>query len=77
MDHRQYIALEDRGVLAVSGPDARSYLQALVSNDMEKPSGACAIYATLLASALVYFLKGTHSPATMHGRTKRTFTPPG
>jgi len=48
MDHRQYIALEDRGVLAVSGPDARSYLQALVSNDMEKPSGSRAIYATLL-----------------------------
>ena len=48
MDHPLYIALEDRGVLAISGPDARSYLQALVSNDMDKVSGARAIYATLL-----------------------------
>ena len=48
MDHPLYIALEDRGVLAISGPDARSYLQALVSNDMDKVSGTRAIYATLL-----------------------------
>ena len=35
-------------MLAVSGPDARTYLQALVSNDMEKVSEARAIYAALL-----------------------------
>ncbi len=48
MDHRRYIALEDRGVLAISGPDARSYLQTIVSNDLEKVSASCAIYAALL-----------------------------
>ena len=48
MEDRRYIALVDRGVLAVSGPDARSYLQALVSNDMNKVTQARAIYATLL-----------------------------
>lgn len=48
MNRRSYIALEDRGVLAISGPDARSYLQALVSNDMEKISASRAIYAVLL-----------------------------
>ena len=48
MDKGHYIALEDRGLLAVSGPDARSYLQPLVSNDMEKVSEASAIYPALL-----------------------------
>jgi folate-binding protein YgfZ len=48
MEPGQYIALEDRGLLAVSGPDARSFLQPLVSNDIEKVSAATAIYATLL-----------------------------
>ena len=48
MENRRYIALVDRGVLAVSGPDARSYLQALVSNDINKVAQARAIYATLL-----------------------------
>ncbi len=48
MDQPHYIALADRGVLAVSGPDARSYLQTLISNDMEKVSADRAIYATLL-----------------------------
>jgi len=44
----KYIELSDRGLLAISGPDARSYLQALVSNDMEKISPTEAIYAALL-----------------------------
>ncbi len=48
MDHRSYIALADRGVLRVCGPDARSYLQALVSNDMDKVVAGRAIYAALL-----------------------------
>jgi len=48
MDQRHYIALVDRGVLAVSGPEARSFLQALISNDIEKVSADRAIYAALL-----------------------------
>ncbi len=48
MDQPHYVSLADRGVLAVSGPDARSYLQTLISNDMEKVSADRAIYATLL-----------------------------
>ena len=47
MEDRRYIALVDRGVLAVSGPDARSYPQAVVSNDMNKVPQARASYATL------------------------------
>jgi len=40
--------LNDRGVLAVEGPDAREFLQGLISNDIEKVSPERAIYAALL-----------------------------
>ena len=44
----RYIVLEERGVLAVAGADARSFLQALVSNDVDKVSPGRTVYATLL-----------------------------
>lgn len=40
--------LEDRSVIAVSGPEARAFLQGLITNDIEKISAARAIYAALL-----------------------------
>ena len=40
--------LEDRGVLAVGGPEARDFLQNLISNDMGAVSPETAIYAALL-----------------------------
>jgi hypothetical protein len=40
--------LEDRAVIAVSGPEAREFLQGLITNDIEKVSPANAIYAALL-----------------------------
>lgn len=42
------ILLENRGVLAVSGGDAREFLQGLVSNDLGKVSPTQAVYAALL-----------------------------
>ena len=50
MTTSQYIQLEDRGVLAVGGPEARSFLQALISNDVDKIAPDQAIYATLLTA---------------------------
>ena len=44
-----YIPLPTRGVLAVSGPDARSFLQGMVSNDVDKVDAETAIYAGLLS----------------------------
>jgi folate-binding protein YgfZ len=44
------VLLEDRGVLAVSGPDRRSFLQGLVSNDIDKLGPARASYAALLTA---------------------------
>jgi folate-binding protein YgfZ len=43
-----YVLLEDRGVLAIEGPDARAFLQALVSNDVTRVTTERAIYAALL-----------------------------
>ena len=44
----RYILLEDRGVLAVAGPEARSFLQLIISNDVDKVAADRAIYAALL-----------------------------
>ena len=40
--------LEDRAVIAVSGNDARSFLQGLITNDIEKLSPRVGLYAALL-----------------------------
>lgn len=40
--------LEDRTVIALSGPDARSFLQGLVTNDVTKLSPGNPLYAALL-----------------------------
>ncbi len=44
----KYIVLDDRGLLAVGGAEARPFLQGLISNDVDKVSAKRAIYATLL-----------------------------
>ena len=43
-----FVVLEDRGVISVGGADASSYLQGLISNDIDKADATHAIYATLL-----------------------------
>src|SRR2546423_11711227 len=48
MTEAHFVVLEDRGVLAVSGPDRRSFLQGLVSNDVEKVAADRAVYAAFL-----------------------------
>ncbi len=44
----QPIRLDDRAVIAVIGPEARNFLQGLVTNDIEKVGPEKAIYAALL-----------------------------
>ena len=48
MTPKAFFLLRDRGLLAVSGADSRSFLQGLVSNDIEKVGPERAIYANLL-----------------------------
>ena len=38
----------DRGLIEVSGPEAESFLQGLISNDVTKADGSQAVYAALL-----------------------------
>jgi folate-binding protein YgfZ len=50
MSDRFFVALPQRGALAVGGEDRRSFLQGLVSNDVEKVSSNRAIHAALLTA---------------------------
>jgi hypothetical protein len=45
-----FVFLDDRAVLAVSGPDRRPFLQGLVSNDVDKVGPAAARYAAFLTA---------------------------
>ncbi len=42
------VSLGDRGVLAAGGPDARTFLQGIVTNDIDKVDRARSVYAALL-----------------------------
>src|ERR1700732_4705669 len=48
MADARFVLLDDRRILAVSGPDRRPFLQGLVSNDVDKVSPMAARYAALL-----------------------------
>src|SRR5262245_19860689 len=48
MGHCLAAQLVDRGVIEVSGPDARNFLQGLITNDIEKTCHGRAIHAGLL-----------------------------
>ena len=50
MSTASFALLPDRGILAVSGPDRRGFLQGLVSNDVEKLAAGRAVYAALLTA---------------------------
>ena len=43
-----YDVLDSRGVVAVEGPEARSFLQAMISNDANNISSSASIYAAML-----------------------------
>jgi len=48
MRNNSYAFLTNRSILSVSGPDARQFLQGLISNDMRKVSPERAVWAALL-----------------------------
>ncbi|MAN79409.1 MAG: glycine cleavage system protein T [Rhodospirillaceae bacterium] len=48
MTEQTYVVLEDRGVLALAGDNARTFLQGLISNDINKVTPTQAIHAALL-----------------------------
>src|SRR5271168_633527 len=50
MAYACFVFLDYRGILAVSGPDRRPFLQGLVSNDVDKVGPTAARYAALLTA---------------------------
>jgi folate-binding protein YgfZ len=48
MREKRYVTLDTRGTLKVGGPEARGFLQGLISNDIEKVAPERAIYTALL-----------------------------
>lgn len=46
---RSYAILDDRCVIGLSGPDAKSFLQGLITNDVDKLTADGALYAALLS----------------------------
>jgi tRNA-modifying protein YgfZ len=50
MAQANFVVLEERGIVAVSGPDRRNFLQGLVSNDVARLAADRALYAALLTA---------------------------
>ncbi len=48
MSEKTYLELADRALLSLSGPEARDFLQGIVSNDITRVGPSRAIYAALL-----------------------------
>lgn len=50
MDQKNYVRLEKRGLLSISGADRRTFLQGLISNDIDKVDATRAIYSGFLTA---------------------------
>ena len=48
MSQQFFAILAERGVIRITGEDAREFLQGLISNDINRVSPGQAIYAALL-----------------------------
>ncbi len=48
MEKDQIVILEDRGLISISGKDAREYLQNIITNDINKVSETSSIFSALL-----------------------------
>lgn len=63
------IPLADRGVLRITGPDARSFLQGIVTNDVEQATASRAVWSAFLTPQGKYlhdfFLVGTAEGALL------------
>ncbi len=47
MEKDQIAILEDRGIISVSGPDAKDFLQNILSNDINKVSKSTSIFSAI------------------------------
>ena len=47
MKKDQIILLENRGLISISGDDAKNFLQNIITNDIEKVNNFCSIFSAL------------------------------
>ena len=47
MEKEKIIVLEDRGLISITGVDAKDYLQNIITNDIEKVSSNNSIFSAL------------------------------
>jgi len=47
MEKDQIILLEDRGLISITGNDAKNFLQNIITNDIEKVNKSCSIFSAL------------------------------
>ena len=45
MEKNQIIILEDRGLIAIEGPDTKDFLQNIISNDIDKVNKSISIFS--------------------------------
>jgi folate-binding protein YgfZ len=50
MEKNQIVILEDRGLIAIEGPDAQDFLQNIISNDIEKVSKSNSIFSGIFTA---------------------------
>lgn len=50
MADRFFVALEERGIFEISGPDRREFLQGLITNDVSKVAPGHALYSAFLTA---------------------------
>jgi len=50
MEKNQIVILEDRGLVAIEGPDAKDFLQNIISNDIEKVNDSNSIFSGIFTA---------------------------
>ena len=48
MEKNEVITLEDRGFIQVNGPEAKDFLQNIVTNDIEKVTSSSTVFSSIL-----------------------------
>ena len=48
MEKNEVIILEDRGFIKANGPDAKDFLQNIVTNDIEKVTSNATVFSSIL-----------------------------
>ena len=57
MEKDQIILLEDRGLISITGDDAKNFLQNIITNDIEKVNNSCSIFSALFTPQGKYFFE--------------------